>query len=500
MSVSDKTGLVEFLSPFYKQGMRIVSTGGTADHLKKNGFQVTDVSEQTGFPEVMGGRVKTLHPRIHMATLARPNSEQDESLLQEQNLEAFDLVICNLYPFADAFQKKLSEAEMLEKIDVGGPTMLRAAAKNFKRLSVIVDPSDYQWISQKISNSGTLQESDRKKLSAKVFVHTSAYDALIGQYLGGSESECSFAGQKVQSLRYGENPHQSATWYSELGHSQGLHAAKILQGKELSFNNILDLHAAVTLVQSLSMPAAVAVKHNNPCGAAQAATISSAIQKCLAADPVSVFGAIVAVNQKIGAAEAESLSKVFLECVIAPEFSEEALVVFSAKKNLRVLSWPALVSTPCKTEIKSVFGGFLVQQSDEIQSNAKAWNFLGEKPQAQIHEDLLFSEKVCATLKSNSIAIVRSGQTLGLGMGQVNRVDAVEQAIQRMRLHFTDTANAVLASDAFFPFPDSIERIAKAGIRWVLQPGGSVKDNEVFEAAKKNGINLVITGKRHFRH
>ncbi len=497
VSVSDKTGLAEFLLPLYQKGLRIVSTGGTAQFLKDKGMTVIDISEQTGFPEVMGGRVKTLHPNVHMAILSRPSHPEDYQLLKDKGLAPFDLVICNLYPFEEAVEKKYQGAELIEKIDIGGPTVLRASAKNFEQVTVLCDPTDYSWVAQK----GETTIEDRQKLAAKVFAHTSTYDSLVASQLGnGWGSEFALGGHKVMDLRYGENPQQNATWYRNLADQKGLHSAEILQGKTLSYNNILDLDAASTLVQMCKEPAAVAVKHNNPCGAAVDSDFDSALEKALKADPVSVFGGIVACNREIGKKAAEQLQSLFLECIVAPSFTAGALEIFSKKKNLRILRWPHLAEPQMNFEMKTVAGGFLLQAKDQFANDTSQWKIIGEKPNEQILRDLQFGEKVVACLKSNAIALVAGGQTLGLGMGQVNRVDAVKQAIERMKTHFGTAQDVVLASDAFFPFADSIELAAQAGIKWILQPGGSLKDEEVISAAQKLKLNMVLTGQRHFKH
>lgn len=505
VSVSDKTGLVEFLKPLAEKGLRVVSTGGTAAHLKEHGIKVIDLKEQTGFPEVMGGRVKTLHPRVHMPLLARASEPADFELLKKEGLEAFDLVIVNLYPFEQTLkQEGVSEAEMIEKIDIGGPTLLRASSKNFERITVACDPADYRWLAK-----GETTREERKKLAAKVFSHVSRYDSLISHWFGSPEAgtfaagseEISFGGRKVAELRYGENPAQKASWYGFSGSgATALHAAKVLQGKPLSYNNILDLEAATLLAGSFDQPVAVGVKHNNPCGVAVDESLSRAVEKMIAADPVSIFGGIVALNNHCDAASAEKLNKIFLECVIAPSFDAQALEIFAAKKNLRVLEWPALRQARRTLELKTVAGGFLLQDADPLGSALDQWKYVNGKPSHTELADLIFGEKVCASLKSNAIAIVRGQQTLGLGMGQVNRVEAVQHAIDRMRAHHTDLTHTVLASDAFFPFPDSIIKAADAGVKWILQPGGSVKDEEVINEAIKRNINMVITGTRHFRH
>lgn len=499
VSVSDKTGLVEFLRPLASKGLRIVSTGGTAEHLKAAGLPVVDLIDQTGFPEVMGGRVKTLHPRVHMALLNR-GTDEDLALLKKENLAPFDLVIVNLYPFEETLCRvgqDSDESELVEKIDIGGPTLLRASAKNFERVTVVCDPSDYSVIQEK----EMLTLLERKALAAKVFAHVACYDSMIARWFEATPGKKhSFGGRQVQVLRYGENPTQQAWWYAESGNKTGIHEAHILQGKELSYNNLLDLEAATQLVAAFDVPTVVAVKHNNPCGVAKDLDLSTAVQKALSADPVSVFGGIVAVNTEVHAEQAEMFAKVFLECVIAPKFSESAKKVFATKKNLRVLEWPLLTKARRGLEVRSLAGGFLVQNPQSLSSDFSSWKFLGEVPSPELIEDLKFAEIVCASLKSNAIAIVKGGQTLGLGMGQVNRVEAVQHAVTRMRSYHQDLKGAILASDAFFPFPDSIEKAAESGVRWVIQPGGSMRDQEVFEAAARLGVNMIITGERHFRH
>jgi phosphoribosylaminoimidazolecarboxamide formyltransferase/IMP cyclohydrolase len=500
ISVSNKSGLLNFLSPYAKNGLRILSTGGTAQYLKENGLTVHDVSEQTGFPEVMGGRVKTLHPRIHMSLLARSSEPEDLNLLKSQGLEPFDLLICNLYPFEEAVLAGKSGKDLIEKIDVGGPSMLRAAAKNFERITVVCDPDDYEWVLAKKS----LDLEDRQYLAAKVFSHISVYDSMIAKHLNPKkelkEKKMSYGGNLVRELRYGENPQQKAAWYSWPGDKQGLHQAEIIQGKELSYNNLLDLDAAINLLKEFNQPAVVAVKHNNPCGVAIDQDISIAFSKALQSDPVSIFGGIIALNRKIEASLAEKMSEIFLECIIAPDISSEALQIFSRKKNLRILKWPEILEKSNLPEIKSISGGFLVQDKDQLSDQTGHWKTVSGTLDHGKISDLLFAEKVCAALKSNAIAIVKDGQTLGLGMGQVNRVDSVKHAVERMRKNFPQARQVVLASDAFFPFPDSIEMAAEAGISWILQPGGSVKDSEVIDKANSLNIAMIFTGQRHFKH
>lgn len=498
ISVSDKTGLVDFIKPLADAGMRVVSTGGTSKTLRDAGVQVIDVSEQTGFPEVMDGRVKTLHPRIHMALLSRHGNQEDDQLLEQNDLEPFDLVIVNLYPFEQALKAKSSKEELIENIDIGGPSLLRGASKNFERMTVVVDPADYV----RLAAMPEVSLAERQRLAAKAFAHVSSYDAMISHALGGGElfPQFSIGGNLVQELRYGENPHQKARWYKRRGALSGWHDAKILQGKELSFNNLLDLESALGLARELEGPSAVAVKHNNPCGAASNETLAKAVRACVDSDPVSVFGGIIAVNREIDGDTAEILQAIFLECVVAPKFSPEALKVFGKKKNLRLLEWEGLEQRDDFLKIQSVQGGFLVQEPDGVARWNPDWKILGEKPSAKIQADLTFAWALAAHLKSNAIAIAGGQQSLGLGMGQVNRVDAVQLAVERLRKFHPGAQDAVLASDAFFPFSDSIEQIHAAGVRWVIQPGGSMRDEEVFKRAQELGVNMVLTGQRHFRH
>lgn len=503
ISVSDKTGLVDFVKPLAEAGMRIVSSGGTAKHLQEAGISVVQVNEQTGFPEVMDGRVKTLHPNIHMALLARDHVQEDLVLLKQHELAPFDLVIGSLYPFEKASREGLSEEQLVEYIDIGGPSLLRAAAKNFQRITVLCDPSDYQWVGEK----GEVTLADRKMLASKVFSHVSAYDGMIAHQLASQVDDQSLetaflAGETVAELRYGENPQQKALWKKRKGAVGGLHESEILQGKALSYNNICDLEAAVVALRDFDSVAAVAVKHNNPCGIGLGDNGGVAIERALKADPVSVFGGIIAVNAVVDREMAEKLVGLFLECVVAPEYEKGALEALAKKRNLRVLQWRGLMEPSDSYQVKTVSGGFLVQSSDRVSLWNDNWSVLSESPEGAIKRACDLSWKSCAHLKSNAIAIACAEHTVGLGMGQVNRVDAVDQAILRWKKHHSGVSaeKLVLASDAFFPFPDSVELIAKAGIKWVVQPGGSVKDQEVFAKAKELGVNMITTKQRHFKH
>jgi len=514
VSVSDKTGLVEFLKPFVDKGLQVVSTGGTAEFLKKGGIPVTPVSEVTGFPEVMDGRVRTLHPKIHMSLLARQYNKEDMDLLGKQGIQPFDLVVGNLYPFEAAAAKDPAERELMEFIDIGGPALLRASAKNFETITVVCDPSDYSWITEKKE----LILEDRRYLASKLFAHVSSYDAMIAETLGfqGSlaypgkitfdnkfvyEKDFSIGGKSVSKLRYGENPQQSAVWFQKKGARQGLHSAEILQGKELSYNNLVDLDAACRTLAEFNEPCAVAVKHANPCGVSLGGNGLDAIRGALRADPVSVFGGIIATNQPVSPEMASEIVPLFLECVVAPAFSQGAKDLLSKKKNLRLLEWPDVANCRSNFDVKTILGGILLQTTDFVGAWDDDWKIVGKAPDLKIKQQLLFAWKVCAHLKSNAIAIAGESKTLGLGMGQVNRVDAVEQAVGRMKEYHGDfKGDFVLASDAFFPFADSIEKLAKANVLWVIQPGGSIRDDEVIAKAKDLGVSLILTGKRHFYH
>lgn len=498
ISVSDKTNLIEFLTPLVSQGLKLVSTGGTARYLREQGWEVVDVSEVTGFPEVLDGRVKTLHPHVHMGLLAVQKNSEHVTALKQFQVEPFDLVVGNLYPFEETLRKRSPEEELIENIDIGGPSFLRSSAKNFETVTVVCDPNDYRWIQEK---SYQLSRSDRKKLAAKVFRLISVYDQLISETLDPDQiSLWSVGGRLNQKLRYGENSHQQAWWIKKSGTEAGFADAEIFQGKELSYNNLLDLDAALTLCQRFEQPAVVAVKHNNPCGAAVDTNTEAALSKALKADPVSVFGGIIVMNFEVQAVHAQLLKELFLECVLAPKYSPEAREILAAKKNVRVLQWD-FPRDRHALEVKSIQGGFLLQQPDTQFSDPSNWEFIGSMPDQGLIRTMQFGERVCASLKSNAIAIVGDGQSLGLGMGQVNRVDAVEQALQRWKKHHADKVNnIVLVSDAFFPFPDSVELAAQQGVRWIVQPGGSLKDSEVKAAAQRLNVNLVLTGIRHFRH
>ena len=506
VSVSDKTGLIDFLKPLVENGLEIISTGGTLKFLESHQISVTDISAVTGFPEVLDGRVKTLHPFVHMGLLADKSNAKHMEQLAKHQVAAFDMVVGNLYPFEKAATNPNSTPEeLIENIDIGGPSFLRSSAKNYQSVIVVSDPDDYGWVQEKILNA-TLTVNDRRELAIKVFSLTSYYDAMIVNKLASEVTSLKYLNlplKKKSTLRYGENSQQQAAWYANPLSEVSLASTQFHQGKELSYNNILDLDASVGLVRHFETPTCVAVKHNNPCAVAQGINLAEALRKTIASDSKSIFGGILAFNKTVDLECCQLIKELFLECLIAPDFTHEALEFLKSKKNLRVLSWPdfhKFEKTPFL--IKSVFGGVLQQSSDYFESTA--WEIHGQAPLEQIKADMIFGEKGCAYLKSNAIAIVYKGQTVGLGMGQVNRVDAVQQAFNRY-LEFSKSAQidinqVVLVSDAFFPFADSIDIIARENIKWILQPGGSTRDAEVIQAATQNKINMVFSRQRHFRH
>ncbi|MBO8171702.1 MAG: bifunctional phosphoribosylaminoimidazolecarboxamide formyltransferase/IMP cyclohydrolase [Bacillaceae bacterium] len=506
ISVSDKTGIVEFAKELKQQGIEIISTGGTARMLQEAGIEVTGISEVTGFPEIMDGRVKTLHPNIHSGLLAVRDNETHVKQMEELDLKPIDLVVVNLYPFRETISKPgVTLEEAIENIDIGGPTMLRAAAKNNAYVTVVVDAADYDTVLEQIKQNGGVNQETRLRLAAKVFRHTAAYDALIAEYLSKKVGEdapdqLTVTFEKVQDLRYGENPHQKAAFYRRPLPSQGnISRAKQRHGKELSYNNINDANAALSIVKEFTEPAVVAVKHTNPCGVGIGTTIKEAYEKAYEADPVSIFGGIVAANRPIDKDTALLLKEIFLEIIMAPSFTDEALEVLQSKKNLRLLElgeWETRVEP--EPRYTSVEGGLLVQDTDIKQISEADLEVVTErKPTEDEMKQLLFAWKVVKHVKSNAIVLAKDNQTLGVGAGQMNRVGAariaIEQAGDRSR-------GAVLASDAFFPMPDTVEEAGKAGITAIIQPGGSIRDEDSIKEANKHGIAMVFTGVRHFKH
>lgn len=505
LSVSDKTGIVDFAQGLVGLNFEIVSTGGTKKVLEEAGIPVIGVSEITGFPECLDGRVKTLHPMIHAGILAIRDNEEHMAQLKELGVKPFDIVAVNLYPFKATISKEnFTFEEAIENIDIGGPTMLRAAAKNYQDVLVLVDSNDYGKVLQ-LYKGGGVGKKTRLQFANKVFQATAAYDALIAAYLNKENGvtypeQLTLTYEKVQEMRYGENPHQSAAFYKEpLEVSGSLAAAEQLNGKELSYNNINDTNSALAALRDFGDKiAVVGLKHANPCAVAQGANVYEAYTRAYAADPTSIFGGIVAINETVDKETAEEMVKIFLEIVIAPDYTEEALEVLKTKKNLRVLKLPTIKVAPEDVyETKSVLGGLLVQEVDEDLFEGELQVATDRAPTEKEREDLLFAWKVVKHLKSNAIAIAKDGVTLGLGPGQVNRIWPTISAIERSG---EVVKGAVLASDAYFPFSDCVEEAAKAGITAIIQPGGSIRDQESIDMANKHNIAMLFTGMRHFKH
>lgn len=496
LSVSDKTGLLEFAKQLREHGVNIISTGGTAKTLQDAGIELKLVSDITGFPEIMQGRVKTLHPKIHGGILGKRDKHQDEA--DEHGIPWIDLVVCNLYPFQYVIQKENTTLETaIENIDIGGPAMIRAAAKNFSWTTVITTPSDYHIIAEELQVHKGVSYQCRKDLAQKAFAHTASYDSNIYNYLNHDNmpEHLLLAADKLENLRYGENPHQQAAIYKTQGH--GLLSTKKYQGKELSYNNIGDTEAALECLNEFQGPTCVVVKHANPCGVSQAADLFTAFKQAFEADSKSAFGGIIALNQNCTKQIAEYLRQVFFEIIIAPSFDKGALDLFAKKKNLRVLELPDLKKHSAKLKIKSLSDGFLVQTPDDhTLEKSKLELVTSTNINDEIMDDLIFSWKVAKHVKSNAILIADKKTTLGVGAGQVSRVDAVEIALKKAG----EFEHAVLASDAFFPFRDSIDSLANKNIHAIIQPGGSVRDEEVIAACNELGIAMVFTGKRCFNH
>ena len=513
ISVSDKTGIVEFAQKLNDLGVSIISTGGTFKVLKEAGIPVINISDVTGFPECLDGRVKTLHPNIHAGLLAMRSNPEHMKQVEELNVELIDMVVVNLYPFKQTIMKPdVTLADAIENIDIGGPTMLRAAAKNYQDVSVVIDPTDYEQVLSEIKETGAVSVKTNFYLAAKVFNHTAYYDTMIANYLRDKAGlpkypdTISMTFEKVQDMRYGENPHQSAAFYKEVGNSDGmLSGIEQLHGKELSFNNINDLHGALELLKEFDEePTVVACKHSNPCGVASGKDIHEAYVRAYNTDPVSIFGGILCANRKIDKATAEEISKIFLEIVLAPDFDDDALEVLEQKKNIRLLKLKDVMKKQPETayDVKKVSGGILIQDIDSKLLGDELKVVTDRKPTEKEMEDLLFTWKDVKFTKSNGIAIGKDKQSVGIGPGQVNRIWATEQAIDHgtKQLGADVVKGAVLASDAFFPFDDCVEAAHKAGITAIIQPGGSKRDQDSIDACNKYGIAMVFTGMRHFRH
>jgi len=510
ISVSDKAGLDEFAKGLAAHGVSVLSTGGTAKLLAQSGLRATEVSDYTGFPEMLDGRVKTLHPRVHAGLLARRDSKAHMATIAAAGIDPIDLVVVNLYPFSQTVAKPgCTLEEAIENIDIGGPSMLRAAAKNHEGVAVVCDPADYAAVlAEMAEKEGCLSAATRFNLARKVFAHTAAYDAAISRYLSGVDSQpgtwpqrLSLGFEKMQEMRYGENPHQSAAFYrDETPLAGGIANYRQLQGKELSYNNIADSDAAWECVKSFDEPACVIIKHANPCGVAVGPDTLSAYQGAFATDPTSAFGGIIAFNRPLDRETAEAVSKQFVEVVIATQVTEEAKAVLAAKANVRLLEVP-LAKDIAAWDFKRVGGGLLVQSPDSHEISASDLRIVTKvQPTPTQLADMLFAWRVAKYVKSNAIVFCGGGRTLGVGAGQMSRVDSARIASIKAQNAGLSLQGSVVASDAFFPFRDGLDVVAEAGATAVIEPGGSVRDDEVIAAADERGIAMAFTGVRHFRH
>jgi phosphoribosylaminoimidazolecarboxamide formyltransferase/IMP cyclohydrolase len=513
ISVSDKTGIVELAKEFVSLGIEIISTGGTYGKLKESGVPAIEISELTGFPECLDGRVKTLHPTVHAGLLAMRSNPSHMKQLADLNIETIDIVVVNLYPFkATILKDNVSRGEAVENIDIGGPTMLRSAAKNYQDVAVIVDPRDYEKVLSELKENSQVSLDTKFYLMQKVFMHTSSYDTMIADYLKKQRNDTSFPEtltmtfEKVQDMRYGENPHQAAAFYREIGKKKGsITDAVQLHGKELSFNNINDTNGALELLKEFTEPTVVACKHGNPCGVGSAENIYDAWKKAYDADKTSIFGGIVVINREVTLAMAEDMKAIFLEVVVAPSYEQEALEVLTQKKNIRLLQL-ADIEVPQNEyayDMKKVNGGLIVQTIDsKIYKEDELKVVTDRAPSYKEMEDLKFAWKVVKFVKSNGIALAKDQQSIGIGPGQVNRIWSTKQSIEHAGELIGEgiTRGAVLASDAFFPFDDCVEAAYQAGITAIIQPGGASRDEDSIKKCNEYGIAMIFTGMRHFKH
>ena len=508
ISVSDKSGLVELARKLSEQDFELVSTGGTARQLQEAGLAVIPIDQVTGYPECLDGRVKTLHPKIHGGILAIRENEVHMRTLQELEITPIDLVVINLYPFKATIQKEgVSLDECIENIDIGGPGMLRAAAKNHRDVTVLVDPQDYDLVLRELAERGDTTKETRYRLACKVFQHTAAYDALIAGYLTRQlpdtepPQQVTLTYDKISGLRYGENPHQSATYYQEAVPQPGsLPQASQLGGKALSYNNLADTDAAIALLKEFTEPTVVAIKHANPCGVGSDNDLLRAWEKAYAADSVSIFGGIVAFNRPVDLSVAKATKGVFLEVLVAPDFTDDALTELRTRKNLRILRLPDVARPiePGSMAYKPILGGLLVQEQDTLLLDEHRMLVATEnKPDEAMRDDLIFAMKVVKHTKSNAIVLVKDGQTVGIGPGQPNRITSVQLAVKNAG---EQAKGSIMASDAFFPFSDCVEAAAEAGIAAIIQPGGSIRDQESIDACNQHQLPMLMTGLRHFRH
>ena len=511
ISVSDKTGIVEFAKELEALGIEIISTGGTYNKLKENGVKAMEISELTGFPECLDGRVKTLHPKVHAGILAMRSKEEHMKQLKDLGIDTIDFVVVNLYPFKQTILKEnVTREECVENIDIGGPTMLRSAAKNYQDVSVITDPNDYSLVLNELKQNGTVSLDTKFYLMNKVFEHTANYDAMICNYIKSQRKDESFPNnltltyEKVQEMRYGENPHQKAALYIEIGKCEGsLTIGNQLNGKELSFNNINDTNGALELLKEFDEPTVVACKHGNPCGVGSGTDIYEAWEKAFNADKTSIFGGIVTVNRPVTLKMAEEMKEIFLEVIVAPSFDSDALELLKTKKNLRLIELPSIsVKQPeSALDIKKINGGIIVQTIDSKLLDGYEV-VTDRKPTEKELEDMMFGLKVVKFAKSNGIVLAKNKQTIGIGPGQVNRIWAVKQCVEHSKELIGEgvTEGSILASDAFFPFDDCVEEAHKAGITAIVQPGGSIRDEDSIKKCNEYGIAMIFTHMRHFKH
>jgi len=512
ISVSDKAGIVPFAKELARMGVEILSTGGTAKALREQGVPVKDISEYTGFPEMLDGRVKTLHPKVHGGLLGQRSKKEHVEKMNEHDILPIDLVAVNLYPFeATVAKENCTLEDAIENIDIGGPTMIRAAAKNYPDVTVLVDPTDYEGVLTELKEKGEVSVGTNFRLAKKVYQHTARYDGAISNYLGQIEGQkkahefpetFTFQVKKVQELRYGENPHQKAAFYREYFQTEPCVSNSVqIQGKELSFNNLLDVDSAFETVKEFGEIATVIIKHNNPCGVATSTTgLADSYRKARDCDPVSAFGGVVGFNRTVDKETAEEMAKIFLEVIIAPSYAPEALEVLKARKDLRILKSPPLTASYFQGgfDMKKVVGGLLLQDRDLGKVPMKDWKVVTKrKPTEEELKAMAFGWRVAKHVKSNAIILVREDRTIGIGAGQMSRVDSTRLAVMKAQ---SSTKGTVLASDAMFPFRDGVDTGAEAGAVAIIQPGGSIRDDEVITAADEHNIAMVFTGMRHFRH
>lgn len=512
ISVSDKNGIVEFAKKLQELGVQIISTGGTHKTLEQAGVKVTGISEVTGFPECLDGRVKTLHPNIHAGLLAIRSNPEHMKQLEELKIETIDIVVVNLYPFKETILKEGVTREVaIENIDIGGPTMLRSAAKNYQDVAVVVDPRDYDLVIDELKSGNGISLDTKFYLCSKVFAHTAHYDTLIAAYMKRERQDnnlpetFTMTFEKVQEMRYGENPHQKAAFYKEVVNTDGLLSSAVqLHGKELSFNNINDTNGALELLKEFEEPTVVACKHANPCGVGTGENVYEAYVKAYNSDPTSIFGGIVVMNRELDEKTAEEINKIFVEIVVAPSYSEKALEILKSKKNIRLLAIENITTKQDENsyDLKKVAGGILVQTIDSKLLSGELKTVTKKQPTEQEMKDLIMAWKIVKHTKSNAITIVKNGQSIGIGPGQVNRIWACKQAIEHAVEFLGEDSlkGATLASDAYFPFSDCVEAAAEAGITAIIQPGGSIRDNDSIEACDNHNMSMLFTDMRHFKH